>query len=128
FGGPVIAAGVVFPALLLGLRWRGLEGLTVGYALASAVLFAPGLVVAYRQIDLCVIQVARCLTPLLLAASGMGAAVLGLRCGLLPYAGSLIRLVLGTAIGAVAYLALLQFLGLAPATRARSLWKAFRGP
>src|SRR5204863_6457104 len=74
----LIAAAVVFPGFLLGLRWGGLEGLAVGYAFASGVLFVPSLVIAYRQIHLSAREVARCLAPLLLGALGMTSAVAGI--------------------------------------------------
>lgn len=124
----LIAAGVVFPAFLLGLRWGGLLGLTVGYALASGILCVPALIVAYRQIDLPLSMVAHRLAPLLFAAAGMAAAVLALRWMLAPYTGPAARLLTGIGSGAVTYWALLQLLGAAPAARVRHLWLALRSP
>jgi PST family polysaccharide transporter len=122
----LIAAAVVFPGFLLGLRWGGLEGLTIGYAVASGLLFVPSLVVAYRLIHLALINVARRLAPLLMAAIGMAASVAALRWSLPATAGPLARLLLGIALGGAAYPALLQVLGQAPVAQVRALWSTLR--
>jgi len=122
----LMAAAVVFPGFLLGLRWGGLEGLTIGYALASGVLCVPSLFVAYRLIRLSVLEVGRTLAPLQIAALGMAAAVAALRWDFMPHTAPLARLLLGIGLGAVLYPMLLQLLGQAPVAQVRSLWKALR--
>jgi PST family polysaccharide transporter len=122
----LIVAGVILPVFLIGLRWGGLKGLTIGYAVAAGLLFAPSLVTPFRLIGLRPGEVARRLTPLLAAAAGMALTVAALRWSLLPHAGAPARLLLGTALGAAAYPALLQALDQAPLASARSLWGSLR--
>jgi O-antigen/teichoic acid export membrane protein len=131
-----ITLSAVLPCFLLGLRWGGLEGLTIGYALASGLLFVPSLAAACSVMHLPVWEVARRLAPWFAAAVGMAAAVAAARWLLvMPRATSLpvesaalFRLFLCAGLGAVAYPALLQALGQEPVARAAALWTALRAP
>jgi lipopolysaccharide exporter len=122
----LFVAGVILPLFLLGLRWGGLKGLTVGYAAGAGLLFVPSLLPPFRLIGLRLGEVARRLAPLLAAAAGTALTVAALRWSLLGQAGASTRLLLGTALGAATYPALLQALGQAPLASARSLWASLR--
>ena len=121
-----IVAGVILPGFILCLRWGGLNGLTLGYAITAGLLFWPSLLPPFRLIHLAPGRVARRLAPLLAAAAGMALVVAALRWSLLSHTGAAARLLFGMALGAAAYPALLQALGQAPLASARSLWASLR--
>jgi hypothetical protein len=98
------------------------KGLTIGYAVAAGLLFAPSLLWPFRLIHLHAGEVARRLAPPLAAASGMALVVAALRWSLLSPTSAPTRLLLGIVFGAAVYLTLLQVFRQAPLSRARSLW------
>jgi O-antigen/teichoic acid export membrane protein len=118
----LIVAGVIVPVFLIGLRWGGLNGLTIGYAVAAGLLFAPSLRRPFLLIRLHPDEAVRRLAPLLAAAAGMALAVAALRWSMRACASAPTRLLLGILFGAAVYPALLQVLGQAPLGKARSLW------
>lgn len=123
----LIVAAVVLPVFGLSLRWGGLRGLTIGYAVAAGLLFGPSLLWPFSLISLPPAQAARRLAPLLAAAAGMALTVAGMRGALPAHTGAGVRLLLGIALGTVIYPGLLQVLGQRPIARSRSLWASLRG-
>jgi O-antigen/teichoic acid export membrane protein len=127
---------LVLPGFLLGLRWGGLEGLTIGYALTSGLLFVPSLAAACSVLHLPLGEVARRLAPWLGAAAGMALTVAAARWLMLavltpappPGSAALTRLLACALLGGIAYPALLHALGQAPIRRATALLGSLRAP
>lgn len=132
----LLTLGLVLPGFLLGLSWRGLEGLTIGYALTSGVLFVPSLGAACGVLRLPLREVARRAAPWLTAAAGMSVIVAAARWAMFasfpqlpaPESAALVRLLVCVLLGVLTYPSLLQALGQAPITRATALWGALRSP
>jgi PST family polysaccharide transporter len=130
----LLAAAIILPGFVIGLRWGGLEGLVIGYALTSGLLMVPSLLPAFRLIRLPLGEAAARLVPLFAAAAGMAAVVLALRRLLLathslamPWIETpLTRLLIGLAASIIVYPALLQAMGQAPLARVSQLWGALR--
>jgi PST family polysaccharide transporter len=126
---------LVLPAFLLGLRWDALEGLTLGYALTSGLLFVPSLAAACSVLHLPVRDLFHRLAPWAGAACAAATVVAGTRWLLLQGPMQLLpedtmatgRLVIGTAVGASAYLAFLHAFGQEPVARAGRLLALLRG-
>jgi O-antigen/teichoic acid export membrane protein len=120
----LIVAGIILPGFWISLRGGGLKGLTIGYAIIAALLFAPSLLPPFRLIGLRPAEAVGRLAPLFVGAAAMALTLAVLRWGALQHAAPATRLLLEVPLGAATYIALLQSLRQAPLTRARALWQA----